>query len=160
MVSAVIGDTRMRKLLLGLTVATVSAVALPELSPAYAQQPKFDIKGFTRKTMEEQVLAGYLTELNGKYKMTVSRFTFEPGGYVGPHHHAGPGFRCVLSGEVTNVHEDGKSVVYKVGECYWETGDQSHTPRNNGDKEAVGLIIELLPVSLTGSSLLPVPQNK
>ena len=92
--------------------------------------------------------------------MTVSRFTFEPGGYVGPHHHAGPGFRCVLSGEVTNGHEDGKSMVYKTGECYWETGDQSHTPRNNGDKEAVGLIIELLPVSLTGSSLLPVPQNK
>lgn len=154
----------MRKLLLGLTLVAASFVVLPELNPAYAQQPaqqpKVDIKGFTRKNIEEQVLAGYLTELNGKYKMTVARFTFEPGGHVGPHHHAGPGYRCVLSGEVTNIQEDGKSAVYKAGECYWETGDKSHTPRNNGDKEAVGLMIELLPVSLTGSSLLPVPQGK
>ncbi len=149
----------MRKLFLGLTLVAMSAISLSELSPAYAQRPAIDMKGLTRETIAEQVLAGYLTELNGKYKMTVSRFTFEPGGYVGPHHHAGPGFRCVLSGEVTNV-EAGKSAVYRAGECYWEAGDRSHTPRNDGDKPAVGLVIELLPVSLTGSSLLPVPQHK
>ena len=149
----------MRKLYPWLTLVAVSATTLSELSPAYAQQPAIDVKGLTRETVEEQVLAGYLTDLNGKYKMTVSRFTFDPGGYVGPHHHAGPGFRCVLSGEVTNI-EDEKSAVYGPGECYWEAGDQSHTPRNDGDEPAVGLIIELLPVELTGSSLLPVPQQK
>lgn len=151
----------MRKLFLGIALVAMSAVSLAWLVPANAQhqQSAIDLKGFTRKTIEEQVLAGYLTDLNGKYKMTVSRFTFEPGGYVGPHHHAGPGFRCVLSGEVTNIEAE-KSAVYRAGECYWEAGDQSHTPRNNGDKPAVGLIIELLPVSLTGNSLLPAPHGK
>ena len=148
----------MRKLLLGLTLAAMSCVFLLGIGPAHAQQSAIDLKGFTRKTVEEQVLSGYLADLNGKYKMTVSFFTFEPGGYVGPHHHAGPGYRCVLSGEVTNV-EPEKTGVYKAGECYWEAGDVSHIPRNNGDKPASGLIIELLPVSLTGSSLLPVPHH-
>ena len=148
----------MRKSLLGFTLVVVSGIFLLGFSPAYAQQSAIDVKGFTRKTVEEQVLAGYLKELNGKYKMTVSTFTFEPGGYVGPHHHAGPGFRCVLSGEVTNI-EGEKRGVYRAGECYWESGDVSHTPRNDGDKPAVGLIIELLPASLTGNSLLPVPQH-
>lgn len=146
----------MRKVLAGLTLAVTSCVFLLGVAPADAQQSAIDVKGFTRKTVEEQVLTGYLKELNGKYKMTVSLFTFEPGGYVGPHHHAGPGYRCVLSGEVTNI-EPQKTAVYKSGDCYWEAGDVSHTPRNNGDKPAVGWIIELVPVSLTGNSLLPVP---
>jgi quercetin dioxygenase-like cupin family protein len=122
-----------------------------------AQPHAIEVKGFALKPVAQQVLAGYLTELNGRYKMTVAEFTFAPGGHVGPHHHAGPGFRCVLSGEVTNVELD-KTTIYRAGECYWESGDISHTPRNDGDKPAVGLVIELLPASFAGKSLLPVPK--
>jgi quercetin dioxygenase-like cupin family protein len=149
----------MRKLALALTLAATSMAVTFGLSPAIAQQSAIESKGFTRKPIAEQVISGFLTELNGKYKMTVAEFTFAPGGYVAPHLHAGPGFRCVISGEVTNVEPD-KTTIYHAGECYWESGDKSHTPRNNGDKPAVGLVIELLPASLTGSSLLPVPVAK
>jgi len=124
-----------------------------------AQQSKVEVKGFKRTIVAEQVIDGPLTELNGKYKMTVAAFTFDPGGYVGPHLHAGPGWRCVTSGEVTNIEADGKSTVYGAGQCYWESGLKSHTPRNNGDKAATGIVVELLPGSLTGSSLMPVPPD-
>jgi quercetin dioxygenase-like cupin family protein len=124
-----------------------------------AQQSKIGIKGFKRTPIAEQVIDGPLIELNGKYKMTVAAFSFDPGGYVGPHLHAGPGWRCVTSGEITNIEADGKSMIYGVGQCYWESGLKSHTPRNNGDKPATGIVVELLPTSLTGSSLMPVPPD-
>jgi quercetin dioxygenase-like cupin family protein len=136
-----------------------AAISIAGPSPASAQQAAVEMKGFTRKLIAEQIVAGPLTELNGKYKMTVAEFTIAPGGYVGPHLHAGPGFRCVLSGEVTNIEPD-KTTVYRAGECYWESGDTSHTPHNNGDRMVLGLVVELLPASLTGSSLMPVPMSK
>src|SRR5689334_6923621 len=105
----------MCKSALALTFAAASLIPALGLSPASAQ-PAIDVKGVTRKPIAEQVLSGYLTELNGKYKMTVAEFTIAPGGYFGPHHHAGPGFRCVLAGEVTNVETD-KTTIFKAGEC-------------------------------------------
>jgi quercetin dioxygenase-like cupin family protein len=75
------------------TIATAALLLLA--GSALAQQPAVDVKGVTRKLIAEHVLGGYLTELNGKYKMTVAEFTIAPGGYFGPHLHAGPGFRCM-----------------------------------------------------------------
>jgi quercetin dioxygenase-like cupin family protein len=153
----------MRKLVPALAFVTTSIVITFGPGSGNAQQPaidpRIDIKGVTRTIIAEEVIAGYLTELNGKYKMTVAEFTIAPGGYFGPHHHAGPGFRCVLSGEVTNIEPD-KTTIFKPGQCFWEAGDQTHTPRNNGDTPVRGLVIELLPASFTGNSLLPVPQPK
>lgn len=125
-----------------------------------AQQSQIEAKGLTRKVIAEHVLSGPLTELNGKYKMVAVDFAIAPGGYVGPHLHAGPGYRCVTHGVVTNVEADGKTTEYHAGECYFEGGDQSHTPRNNGDSMVLGVQVELLPASWTGSSLLPVPSSK
>ena len=120
------------------------------------RQAQVETKGLTRKIIEEQVLSGPLTELNGKYKMVAVDFAIAPGGYVGPHHHAGPGFRCVTHGVVTNIEEDGKTTDYHAGECYFEGGDKSHTPRNNGDAMVLGVQVELLPAAWSGSSLIPV----
>lgn len=46
---------------------------------------KVDTKGLTAKIKFESVLAGYLGELNGKYKLRVTELVLEPGGYVGEH---------------------------------------------------------------------------
>jgi quercetin dioxygenase-like cupin family protein len=137
-------------------VALVVPLGIIEVN---AQQSKIDVNGFKRTPIAEQVIVGPLTKLNGKYKMTAAAFTLDPRGYVGPHLHAGPGWRCVTSGEVTNVEADGKSTVYGAGQCYWESGLKSHTPRNNGDKPATEIVSELLPTSVTGSSLMPVPPD-
>jgi len=125
-----------------------------------AQQSEIETKGLTRKIIAEQVLSGPLIELNGKYKMVAVDFAIAPGGYVGPHLHAGPGFRCVTHGVVTNVEADGKSTDYHAGECYFEGGDKSHIPRNNGESMVLGVQVELLPATWSGSSLLPVPARK
>jgi quercetin dioxygenase-like cupin family protein len=125
-----------------------------------AQQAQIEAKGLTRKIIAEQVLSGPLTELNGKYKMVAVEFSIAPRGYVGPHLHAGPGYRCVIHGVVTNVEADGKTTQYHPGECYFEGGDKSHTPRNDGDTMVLGVQVELLPATWSGSSLLPVPAGK
>ena len=37
----------------------------------------------------DHVVAGYLNELNGRYKLRVTELTFDPAGFIGDHHHAG-----------------------------------------------------------------------
>jgi len=143
-----------------LIALTVMLSAASGFLAVNAQQSQIETKGLTRKIIAEQVLSGPLTELNGKYKMVAVDFAIAPGGYVGPHLHAGPGFRCVTHGVVTNVEADGKSTDYHPGECYFEGGDKSHTPRNNGDTMVLGVQVELLPANWSGSSLLPVPAGK
>ena len=144
----------------GLIAFTAALGAASGFLAVHAQQSQIETKGLTRKIIAEQVLSGPLTELNGKYKMVAIDFAIAPGGYVGPHLHAGPGFRCVTHGVVTNVEADGKTTDYHAGECYFEGGDKSHTPRNNGESMVLGVQVELLPASWSGSSLLPVPVGK
>ena len=58
---------------------------------------KVDTKGLVAKIKFEAELAGFLTELNGRYKLRVTELTLEPGGHVGEHNHVGPGIRQVTS---------------------------------------------------------------
>ena len=95
---------------------TISALSLASmLAPTRevgAQTPpgKVDTKGLTAKIKFESVLSGYLGDVNGKYKLRVTELVLQPGGYVGEHHHAGPGIRQVTSGYMTYVLPD-KTVV-------------------------------------------------
>ncbi len=102
-----------------------------------------------------QIISGHLTELNGKYQLRVTEVTYDPGGYIGPHHHVGPGIRCITSGALTYVVMD-KSTVYHAGDCFFEPGDMSHTAKNNTQEQVVLLNFEILPASLTTSSTIPV----
>jgi quercetin dioxygenase-like cupin family protein len=56
-------------------------------------------------------------ELNGKFKLRATELTFAPDGYIGVHHHVGPGIRFVISGELTFA-EGGQETVYKAGEYF------------------------------------------
>ena len=103
----------------------------------------------------EQLITGNLTELNGKYKLRVAVVTYEPGGFVGNHHHAGPGLRCVFAGHLTYV-QQGVTNVYGPGDCFYESGNVDHHARNNGN-EAVKLFnFQILPREWTGSSAITV----
>ena len=104
----------------------------------------------------ESTISGHLAELNGKYKLRVSEVVYQPGGHIGPHNHAGPGIRCITMGELTYV-EGGRTSVFHVGDCFFEPGDINHSARNATLKPTVLLNFEILPTSLVGSSLLPVP---
>jgi quercetin dioxygenase-like cupin family protein len=143
------------------SLATLGLIALGTSRPATAaaQTPdtipgKVDTKGLTAKIKYESPLAGYLTDLNGKYKLRVTELVLEPGGYVGEHHHAGPGIRQVTSGYMTYVMPD-KTHVYGPGDFFFESGDITHTAQNKTDAPMVHVLFEILPVDHKGPSIMP-----
>jgi quercetin dioxygenase-like cupin family protein len=122
-----------------------------------------DTQKVERKDMEgkvklEAVVSGYLAELNGKYKLRVTETTFKPGGYIGDHHHIGPGIRVVAAGEVTRV-QAGKTTTLKAGDAYYVSGNDASANQNKGDVPAVVLVFEIMPVDWKGSTAVP-PRSK
>ena len=120
---------------------------------------KVERKGTAAKVKHEEVVSGYLTALNGKYKLRVSENPFQPGGYVGDHHHAGPGLRVITAGEFTLV-EAGKTRTLKAGDTFYEAGDTSIALQNKGKVPAVILNFEILAVDWKGSSNIPAKSKK
>ena len=135
-------------------------VAMFCITNTFAQEAgKVERKGTSAKVKHEEVVSGYLTALNGKYKLRVSENTFEPGGFVGDHHHVGPGIRVVTAGELTLV-QAGKSTIKKAGDTFYEAGDVSIAVHNKGKIPAVILNFEILAVDWKGSSNVPVKSRK
>lgn len=135
-------------------------IAMFCITNSFAQEArKIESKGQAGKVKLEEVVSGSLTDLNGKYKLRVSESTWEPGGYVGDHHHAGPGIRVVTAGEVTLV-QAGKTTIKKAGDTFYESGDVSIAVHNKGEVPAVILSFEILPVDWKGSTGIPVKSNK
>lgn len=142
----------LRKTLAARSALLVTALVLQAGgSPA---QVRVDTKGLTAKIKFESVLSGYLTDLNGKYKLRVTELTLEPGGHVGEHNHVGPGIRQVTSGYMTYVLPD-RTVVYGPGELFFESGDVNHTVYNKTDAPMVHVLFEILPADHKGPSLIP-----
>jgi quercetin dioxygenase-like cupin family protein len=109
-----------------------------------AAQEVVETKGVTSAIKVEEIIFGHLTELNGKFKLRATELTFAPGGYVGVHHHIGPGIRYIISGELTFA-EGGQETVYKAGDCYFETGNLAHTAENKTNVPLRVLVVEILP---------------
>ena len=103
----------------------------------------------------EQLISGNLTELNGKYKLRVAAVTYEPGGFVGNHHHAGPGLRCVYAGTLTYV-QQGVTSHFGPGDCFYESGNVDHHARNDGDEPVQLFNFQILPKDWIGSSAITV----
>lgn len=109
-----------------------------------------------RIKLSQVISSGHLTELIGKYQLRVTEVTYDPGGYIGTHHHVGPGIRCITSGELTYVVLN-KPTIYRSGDCFYESGDVTHTARNDTKEPVVLLNFEILPASLSTGSAIPVP---
>jgi quercetin dioxygenase-like cupin family protein len=155
-------DRPVRRDVLQSLAALPLATFLAPASEATAQTPdspvKVDTKGLVAKIKFEAVLSGFLSDINGKYKLRVTELTLEPGGYVGEHNHVGPGIRQVTFGHMTYVLPD-KTVVYGPGEFFFESGDINHTVFNKTDALMVHVLFEILPADLKGPSLIPVQHH-
>ena len=136
-------------------VPVMTLVAQAGSAVAQTMPVKVDTKGLVAKIKFEANIAGFLNDLNGRYKLRVTELTLAPGGYVGEHNHVGPGIRQVTSGLMTYVLPD-KTVVYGPGEFFFESGDINHTVFNKTDAPMVHLLFEVLPADLNGPSLIPV----
>jgi quercetin dioxygenase-like cupin family protein len=142
-----------------ITAASATLLALVAAAPALADPPPgVVLKGFHAKVVATLAEFGHLAELNGKYQLRVTQVTYDPEGMMGQHHHLGPGLRCVTQGELTYTME-GKTTVYRAGDCFTETGDVSHDSVNLGKTPIVLWNFEILPASLpaTKGSLTPIP---
>jgi len=139
--------------LIALLAKAGEAAAQPAGSPV-----KVDTGGLVARIKFEAPLAGFLTDLNGKYKLRVTELTLAPGGHVGEHNHVGPGIRQVTSGYMTYVLPD-KTVVYGPGEFFFESGDINHTVFNKTNEPMVHVLFEILPGDLNGPSLIPVKHH-
>jgi quercetin dioxygenase-like cupin family protein len=124
---------------------------------SFAQQ-SLEQKGVTSAVKLTGENFGFLTDLNGKYKLVATQKTFAPGAYEGEHNHVGPGIRYVVSGEITLL-EQGKARTYKAGDYYFETGAVTHSASNKGNTPAVIISFEILPANLKGGSAVP-PRSK
>ena len=131
-------------------------VALLGAAGRLAAQESVEMRGITSAVKLEEVVFGHLTELNGKYKMRATVVAFAPGGYLGVHHHVGPGIRYVLSGEVTFT-EGGRATVYKAGEYFFETGNLAHTAENKSNMPLRLLFVELLPKNWAAPTVIAPP---
>lgn len=140
------------------SVAVVLFVALFHVAGYSSAQQKVDAKGRTSAVKIDQVISGYLTEVNGKYKLRVTEATYEPGGYIGEHHHVGPGIRYIVSGEWTRV-VDGKMVTQKTGDYYFASGDTTNSASNKSKSPVRIMNFEILPADLKGGSAIP-PKKK
>ena len=123
-----------------------------------AAQETVETRGITSEVKIEEVIFGHLTELNGKFKLRATELTFAPDGYVGVHHHVGPGIRYVLSGELTFA-QGGQETIYKAGDYFFETGNLAHTAQNKTNLPARVLIVEIVPKDWTAPALI-VPKSQ
>ena len=107
---------------------------------------------------EAPINGGHLPELNGKYKMRITEITIAPGGHVGDHNHLGPGIRQMTVDEMEYI-LPGKTVIYRAGDFFFETGDVSHRVNNKTADPNTHLLFEILPMDLKGPSLI-IPRDK
>ena len=121
-------------------------------------QQTVEARGVTSAVKMEEVTFAHLPELNGKFKLRATEMTFAPGGYIGVHHHAGPGIRYVISGELTFA-EGGQETVYKAGEYYFETGNLAHTAHNKTNLPLRVLVVEILPKDWTSPAMIAPRSN-
>ena len=119
-----------------------------------AAQQTVEARGITSIIKLEEVIFGHLAELNGKFKLRATEVTFAPGGYLGVHHHVGPGIRFVLSGEVTFT-EGPQTTIYKAGEYFFETGNVPHTAQNKTNLPLSILFVEILPKNWAAPTVIP-----
>jgi len=156
------GDKTIRRDVLQ-TLATLPLMALAmrpgeAIAQTGGSPVKVDTKGLVAKIKFEAPVGGFLTEINGKYKLRITELTLAPGGYVGEHNHVGPGIRQVTSSYMTYVLPN-ETIVYGPGDLFFETGDINHTVFNKTDAPMVHVLFEILPVDHSGPSLISVKHH-
>ena len=140
------------------TPLVVAAVLLIAISPQMSAQTSNEVverQGQHAELKLERILTGNLTELNDRYKIRVALVIYDPGGFVGNHHHAGPGLRCVTKGHLTYVQE-GETNVYGPGDCFYESGNVDHHAFNETDQSVELYNFQILPSEWSGSSAITV----
>jgi len=137
-----------------LRVSGILFLALASLTARAAEPLKVDTREVAAKILyEAPITGGHMPELTGKYKMRITEINIGPGGHVGDHNHLGPGIRQMTAGEMEYILPD-KTVIYRAGDFFFETGDISHRVNNKTGVPNTHLLFEILPMDVKGASLI------
>src|SRR5229473_2497806 len=127
-------------------LAGLSAAALLAGSVGYAlgeQAAPIDYK-----LVAEDVLAriDLATEIDGVQdrELRLSRAVVLPGGHVGLHSHQGdPTIVYILSGALTNHHDDGTTDEFRPGQVFAEFGPRAHWVENKGSAPVTFIVANI-----------------
>jgi quercetin dioxygenase-like cupin family protein len=97
------------------------------------------------KSVTEDVLASidFAREVDSvaNRELRLSRAVIAPGGHIGLHSHKGdPTIVYLLSGVLTNHHEDGTTQEFHLGEAFAEFGPRAHWVENKGSAPVVFIV--------------------
>lgn len=111
----------------------VGALALFAAGFAAGQQSApSDYQGVDEKVLARIDLAPEIATVRDR-ELRLSRAVIAPGGHVGLHSHQGdPTIVYLLSGVLTNHHDDGTVQEFHAGEVFAEFGPRQHWVENRG----------------------------
>jgi quercetin dioxygenase-like cupin family protein len=96
------------------------------------QNAPTDYKLVTQNVLASMDLGKEIDSIQGQ-ELRLSSAVIEPGGHVGLHSHRGdPSIVYILSGVLTNHHDDGTTEEFRAGQVFSEYGPRSHWIENKG----------------------------
>jgi quercetin dioxygenase-like cupin family protein len=115
--------------------AALSAAALALVSAGFAlgqQTAPTDYKSVDEKVLASIDLAKEIDSVENR-ELRLSRAVVAPGGHIGLHSHQGdPTIVYLLSGTLTNHHDDGTTEEFHPGQVFAEFGPRPHWVENKG----------------------------
>jgi quercetin dioxygenase-like cupin family protein len=77
-------------------------------------------------------------------ELRLSRAVVSPGGHVGLHSHQGdPTIVYILSGVLTNRHDDGTTDEFRPGQVFAEFGPRAHWVENTGSAPVTFIVANI-----------------
>lgn len=102
-----------------------------------------DYRGVSEQVLAAIDLAGEVPGTTGR-ELRLSRATLAPGGHIGLHSHRGdPSIVYVLSGVLTNHHDDGTTRQFGAGQAFAEFGPPTHWVENTGTIAATFIVANI-----------------
>ena len=102
-----------------------------------------DYRGVSEQVLAAIDLANEVPGAAGR-ELRLSRATLAPGGHIGLHSHRGdPSIVYVLSGVLTNHHDDGTTRQFGEGQVFAEFGPPAHWVENTGTVAATFIVANI-----------------
>jgi len=125
--------------LIGLVLLAISQAVMAQ------EAPPQETKGLTVDSKDLLGLAPQIPEMAG-YALRIRQITMEPGAVVAHHTHADrPIAVYVISGEFTEVPDDGPAITRGPGSQWVEGAEMMHWGANRGEVPTVLIAVDVVP---------------
>jgi quercetin dioxygenase-like cupin family protein len=107
------------------------------------QAPPTDYRLVHQQALAEIDLAAEIDSVQDR-ELRLSRATIDPGGHIGLHsHHGDPTIVYLLSGVLTNHHDNGTTQQFHPGEAFAEFGQRAHWVENSSSAPVTFIVANI-----------------